>query len=125
MTGARRTFIVSLGPRELPPKLSGSLVNTSSVVEQPSSHRAGSRPPAHACPAAPRTAPCRGVGNQNQQFRHETKAAFVNVQCMTWMPRVAVSFDCAASKNRIYALTGAGRGVRRPADGLARPLDER
>uniref|UniRef100_A0A7C4QMZ6 Uncharacterized protein n=1 Tax=Schlesneria paludicola TaxID=360056 RepID=A0A7C4QMZ6_9PLAN len=61
----------------------------------------------------------------NQQFRHETKAAFVNVPSMAWVLRVAVSFDYAAFKHHIYALTGAGRGVRRPADGLARPLDER
>ncbi len=59
--------------------------------------------------ARQRRALSRAVGlATNQQFRRETKAAFVDVPGMAWMLRVAVPFDYAASKNHIYALTGAG-----------------
>jgi hypothetical protein len=44
----------------------------------------------------------------NQRSRRDTTTAFINVPGMVWMLRVAVPFDYAASKNHIYALTGAG-----------------
>lgn len=44
----------------------------------------------------------------NRRRRREPETSFVDEPGLVWMLRVAVPFDYAASKNHIYALTGAG-----------------
>ncbi len=43
----------------------------------------------------------------NQRLRREIQTSFVSEPGLLWMLRVAVPFDYSASKNHIYALTGA------------------